>query len=94
MDKTKVIFRMWENGQVIAMFPEVAVDKIGYYCQSYMNVGQHSPASPSLVANTKPASKEDYAELMKELVKIGYDNLQVIKKFSYAMQKIRMAMYN
>jgi len=89
----KVIFRKWGNGDVIALFPEIACDTIGYNCQSYMHVGQHGAASPSLVASTKPANKEDYKELFDELTKLGYD-LKVIKNFSYPMQKVRMAMYS
>jgi len=90
--KTKVIFRMFGDGQVIALFPEIATDTIGYYCQSYMHVGQHGAASPDLVGRTKPAKQEDYQQLFDELTEKDYD-LQVIKNFSYPMQKIRMAMY-
>jgi hypothetical protein len=92
MDKkeTKVIFRMFGDGQVIAMFPEVAADRIGKYCDSYMHVGQHSAASPTLVTTTKLANEEDYKDLFDELTKMGY-NLKVVKYFSYTMQKKRMA---
>ena len=93
-EKTKVIFRQWPNGDVIAMFPEIAVDTVGFNCQSYMHVGQHGAASPSLVQDTKPADMKDKAviNLIAELEKIGY-NLEVIKRFRYEHQKIRMAMY-
>jgi len=91
-EKTKVIFRMFGDGQVIALFPEVATDKLGYYCQSYMQVGQHSAASPRLVDKTKPAKQEDYQHLFDELTGLEY-NLKVVKKFTYAMQEARMAMY-
>jgi hypothetical protein len=89
----KVIFRMFGDGQVIAFFPEIATDTLGYNCQSYMHVGQHGAASPSLVASTKPAKEEDYQHLFKELTALGYD-LKVVKCFSYPMQKVRMAMYS
>ena len=46
MDKdketTKVIFRQWIIGcEIIALFPEIGVDSMGYKCQSYMRIGQH-----------------------------------------------------
>jgi hypothetical protein len=92
MKKTKVIFRKWDNGDVIALFPEIAVDMIGKYCDSYMQAGQHSAASPDLVRNTKPATKEDYARLYNELTVIGY-NLEIIKRFRYSHQQTRKDFY-
>ena len=91
-EKTKVIFRRWLNGSVIALFPEIAADTTGRYCQSYMHVGQHGAASPTLVSNTKPASKEDYQGLFDELTKLGY-NLEVIKRFRYAHYETRKQTY-
>ena len=94
--KTKVIFRQWKIGcEIIAMFPEIATDSIGYYCQSYMHVGQHGAASPDIVADTQPANLDDGAvkRLIKELTERGY-NLEIIKRFRYKHQKIRMAEYS
>ncbi len=95
-EKTKVIFRQWKIGcEIIALFPEIATDTIGYNCQSYMHVGQHGAAIPNIIADTKPANLEDGAvkRLIKELTDIGY-NLEIIKRFRYKHQQIRMAMYN
>ena len=92
MAKTKVIFRQWKNGDIIALFPEVACDILGYNCQSYMQVGQHGAASPDLVVDTKPVKNEDYTNLFNELTVLGYD-LKIVKKFTYSMQKIRMRMF-
>ncbi len=96
-EKTKVIFRQWKIGcEIIALFPEIATDTIGYNCQSYMRVGQHGAANPDIVnGDTKPAILEDGAvkKLIKELTDKGY-NLEIIKRFRYKHQKIRMAMYN
>ena len=95
-EKTKVIFRQWKIGcEIIALFPEIATDHIGYNCQSYMRVGQHSPAGPNdIIKVTKPANIEDGSvkKLIKELKELGY-NLTIVKNFTYPMQKIRMAMY-
>ncbi len=62
LEKTKVIFRQWKIGcEIIALFPEIATDTIGYNCQSYMHVGQHGAANPNIIADTKPANLEDGA---------------------------------
>ena len=74
---TKVIFRKFKCGDVIALFPE-EVD--GLYIWSYMHIGQHSTADYSCVVNTTKLAKEpEYLELKKELESIGY-NLKVYKK--------------
>ena len=90
MAKTKVIFRRWLNGSVIALFPEVPADITGRYCQSYMHVGQHGAANPTLVNSTRLASKEEYQNLFDELTEMGYD-LEVIKRFRYTHQQTRIA---
>ncbi len=92
-EKIKVIFRKWkEYGDIIALFPEIAVDTTGYYCQSYMHAGQHSPASPDIVTDTQPATPAEYKKLFAKLTELGY-NLEVIKRFRQSHQKIRMKMY-
>ena len=70
----KVIFRKWPNGDVIALFPQIAASVDGYLCQSYMTIGQHDGATPFLMyKGTKPAKPEEYEELMAELKQLGYD---------------------
>lgn len=65
-----VIFRKWNNGDVIALFPE---QKHGKYIGSYEHFGQHGNADYNLVMNkTVPASQKEYADLKKELERIGY----------------------
>ena len=95
-EKTKVIFRQWKIGcEIIALFPEIATDTIGYNCLSFMHVGQHAGASPSvMLKDTKPANINDGAvqKLIKELTDRGY-NLEIIKRFRYKHQQKRMAMY-
>ncbi len=95
-EQEKVIFRQWIIGcEIIALFPEIATDTIGYNCQSYMRVGQHGAASPhSILHDTKPAILEDGAvkNLIKELTDLGYD-LKIIKRFRQSHQKIRRDMY-
>ena len=93
VEQEKVIFRAWIHGcEVIALFPEIAVDTIGYNCQSYMHVGQHGAASPNIVQDTRPARPDEYRKLKAELEQLGYD-LKVIKRFRYKHQQIRQAQY-
>lgn len=78
--KYKVVFRKFNDGQVIALFPELPCDDRGNIT-SYMHIGQHCPASRFIVQNTKPAKPEEYAELHAELQRIGYD-LEIRKKLN------------
>lgn len=76
----KVIFRKWPNGDIIALFPELPFDNMGYLCECYEHVGQHGCADPAIVYRTKLAKPEEYEDLYNELTHYcGYD-LQVIKR--------------
>ncbi len=81
---TKVIFRKYRDGDVIALFVQEAADMSPYHCSSYMAIGQHGAADPMLViGQTKLAKANEYASLKKELAGLGYD-LQVIQKHRYS----------
>ena len=68
---TVVVFRKWNNGDVIALFPDLPHDR--HHCMSYEHVGQHGGADYSgVVGMTSPASPEEYAALAAELRRIGY----------------------
>jgi hypothetical protein len=86
---TKVIFRKFKNGEVIALFPQEPATRDGWECMSYMHIGQHGSADPSIVNDTKPAMPYEYADLYNELKSIGYDDLKVCKKFNKNDYKIR-----
>jgi hypothetical protein len=75
-EKTKVIFRKFPDGEVIALFPEMPES---YLIMSYMHVGQHGTASKGIVQSTKLASPEEYNDLFNELSGLGY-NLEIVKK--------------
>lgn len=78
--KDKVIFRKWANGDIIALFPQLPHDLRGDYCVSYEHVGQHGAALAShVIANTTPATPDEYADLMRELETIGY-SLRVVRR--------------
>lgn len=85
----KIIFRVYPDGEIIALFPQIAAGITGYLCQSYMHVGQHGAANPAaVVQQTRLATVEEYRELLKELEEIGY-NPVVAKKCLYKDQQIR-----
>jgi hypothetical protein len=91
VENEPVIFRIYPDGDIIALFPEIAADNIGYFCESYMHIGQHSAASPrAVVSQTKLATPDEYAVLQDELERVvGYD-LKIIKRFRYVHQLERM----
>ena len=70
---TKMIFRKWSNGAVIALMPyELGTNSAGT-CQSYEHIGQHGSADPqTVVLRTSPATPLEFAELKSELERIGY----------------------
>ena len=77
---TKVIFRKFGNGEVIALFPDEQ-ERGGYIC-SYMHIGQHGMADRGIVNKTKLATPTEYAPLLSELKSIGYDNLVIRKRMA------------
>lgn len=85
---TKVIFRKFRNGEVIALFPQEPATRDGWECMSYMHVGQHGGADPMIVQNTKAAQPKEYAPLAAELLSIGY-RLDIRKKFTKQDYQIR-----
>lgn len=87
-----VVYRRWkENGDIIALFPELPSDYQGWYCDSYEHVGQHGGADyHGVIQATKPVSPEDAAPLARELERIGY-RLRSIKRASGKHHEARRA---
>lgn len=57
----------------IALFPTLCSDYTGNQCTSYIHIGQHSGADPWHVMQiTRPATKQEYRALAKELRGRGY----------------------
>jgi len=80
-----VIFRTEKKGQfkgeVTAVFP-------GMYegpgrCTCYIHVGQHGTCCRDWYRETRPATKAEYAPLLRELRSIGYDDLRIIQRWRY-----------
>jgi len=88
---TPVIFRQFPNGEIIALFPAMAGDNNPYKtCGSYMHDGQHGSASADFMLYTRPAKPEQYADLLAELRRIGYDDLKIMKRVQYSHFKTRL----
>ena len=71
--KTRVHFRIFPEGLVIALFPDEEFNYARKEIQSYMQIGQHCGASKELITDLQPATPEQYASLLNELTRIGYD---------------------
>ena len=85
---TKVIFRKFNDGEVIALFPQEPATSDGWQCMSYMHVGQHGSADPMIVQDTKAATPKESAPLVAELLSLGY-RLDIRKRFGRNDYKIR-----
>lgn len=93
---TKVIFRRFkkrDGNDLIALFPALAGDQSPHTCSSYQTIGQHGAASVGLVSITRKAKPEEYADLQKELERIGY-RLKIAHKFTAADYRARLEQLN
>ena len=77
-----VCFRAYrDNGEIIAIFPTMPESYNAYMCRTYEHFGQHGAADPlHMVEITTPAQEEQYTDLHRELISIGYDNLRIVQK--------------
>ena len=77
VEETRVAFRIEGKDDVCAVFPD---DKnLSGLMACYAHIGQHSYCNWDWYRKTKPATSEQYADLKKELEKIGYV-LKVVKR--------------
>lgn len=71
MNPVKVVFRKFQNDEVIALFPELLETENS--CLSYMHAGQHGEACTALIYELEVPTKEEYTPLYKELTEdVGY----------------------
>jgi hypothetical protein len=83
--KTVVIFRVDREGIIYALFPELPSDNYGYFCTCYQHIGQHCSADyHGCIANSRPATPAEYADLFNELTQRGYE-MEVKQRATYAM---------
>jgi len=91
---TKVVFRKFDNGEIIALFPEIPGTNDVLTMSSYMHVGQHGSAHLSVVSNTKLATEEEYSSLKNELENIVGYNLRVSQRITKKDAKTRIKALN
>lgn len=76
-DITSVIFRKFQEGDVIAIFPDI-IHNDNFHL-SYQHIGQHGGCDMKGCINiTEPATYEEYKDLKTELERAGY-KLRIIK---------------
>lgn len=87
---TTVVFRVAKDGEVCALFPfELGQVRNPGTCSCYVHVGQHSWADVGYVNKTKPATRKQYLPLLKELRRIGYKNIRVLKRIPRTAWAVR-----
>lgn len=75
---TRVTFRKERDGEIIAVFAELATP---YTFMMYSHFGQHGSICLDYYrAETRPATFEEYRGLLAELSAIGYRDLKVVKR--------------
>jgi hypothetical protein len=89
--KTRVIFRKFkQGGDIIALFPHVPGTNNPLTMQCYQHFGQHGSmeerAVPGLTVTAYPA---EYKDLLAELQRIGYDDLDIRMNLTNKDYKIR-----
>ena len=72
-EKTYTEFRKFDDGDVIAIFPDLAYNSYSSLVTSYQTIGQHGAASIELLDDLDVPTKEESAELIAELARIGYN---------------------
>lgn len=93
-DKIKVIFRKWNDGDILALFPEEIVPQTSYNCYSYACIGDYGLADPILcMRETVLATPKEYAKLLKKLQYDGYD-LIICKDYAQNMTEKRIRKYD
>lgn len=89
---TPVIFRKFNDGDVIAVFPAEPGDMSPTTCASYMHVGQHGAAGVDIVHCTRLATTEEYAPLKRELESAPYEyRLKVYRRWQTRFNRERRA---
>jgi hypothetical protein len=86
--KNRVYFKIFK-GEIIALFPHYLHNERLYgnsLITCYAHIGQHSPASRSLI-RCKNAGNGDYEALKNELINRGY-NIQKRGKYEYEIMPI------
>ena len=79
---TKVTFRKEKDGDILAVFAELATS---YTLSCYSSVGQHGSVCLEYYrTETRPATPKEYRSLLGELAGQGYHDLKIVKRLSWA----------
>lgn len=78
METQNVVFRVFPNGEVIALLCGTANDSSPGCVMAYMHVGQHGDASRHLGRYLRLATPEEYADLLKELERIYAPEYKIV----------------
>lgn len=82
-ERTRVIFRKFADGDVIALFPRMLGNYLPDTFGSYQHIGQHGTAYDGVILATRPASQAEYMPLARELRSIGY-RLDIRKRMQFS----------
>ena len=79
---TEIVFRVVKQGQfkdsIDAVF--LGTDQLNRN-QCYAHIGQHSEGDYNyFLQETRPATPEEYRDLLHELKSIGYNDLKILKR--------------
>lgn len=90
---TRVIFRKYGEGDIVAIFPDEPGTHDPSTCMTYQHIGQHGSAGAALVmAHTKRADPAEYADLERELIRIGYTDLRAVRRMPSNAYRSRQAL--
>lgn len=67
-----------EYDDIYALFPDEYWDIDKKFLTCYQRVGQHGPIHPDYVAQSESVCPEAYQPLLEELIRIGYDDLNIL----------------
>lgn len=89
--KTRVIFRKFkQGGDIIALFPHVPGTNNPLTMRCYPHLGQHGSIEERAVPGlTVTATPSEYKDLLAELQRVGYDNLDIRMNLTSKDYKIR-----
>lgn len=80
---TPVIFKRDKGGDVFAAFPTLPGNMNQSTMSCYAHIGQHGTADSDYVRQAKPASPDEYSDLLRELRRMGYDDLKIIRRMQH-----------
>lgn len=76
----KAVFRVWPDGDVIALLCGTAVDCRPGNVMSYMHHGQHSEAWRGIGRSLPLATPAEYAPLQRELARVYGKPVEAVRR--------------